>query len=66
MNDNDCFVWSILAKFHYDETSHRQRVSHYEYKKCREEINTYDTEMPFKVNDLDKFHIPIYQYQYLS
>ena len=53
--DNECFVWSILAKIHYDDIKgHRQRVS--QYKKYRHEINTDGIEMSFKVKDLDKFH----------
>ena len=53
--DNECFVWSILAKIHYDDIKgHRQRVS--QYIKYRHEINTDGIEMPFKVKDLDKFH----------
>ena len=38
-NDYDCFVWSILAKIHYNEINgRRQRVNH--YKKYRHEVNT--------------------------
>lgn len=51
-NDQKCFMWSVLAALH-PETSHPERVSHYD--SYEGELNMNNIEFPMKISQLNKF-----------
>ena len=53
-NDQECFVWAILAKLHMDDIkAKRERVNN--YKQYRKEINTKGIDFPFQPKQIKKF-----------